>query len=180
MVTLDGYFAGTDGNIDWHNTDEEFNKFAEEQTPEFGTLIFGRKTYDLMVSYWPTDAGKRDDPVIAKIMNSIPKIVFSKTLKGDLWENTKVFEKITPENVIAWKEKEGSDGKPAAIFGSGEIVRQFADLDLIDEYRLLINPIILGDGKSLFEGVKEKINLKLTDTREFKNGNILLTYEPAR
>jgi dihydrofolate reductase len=175
MVTLDGFFAGKDGDISWHNTDEEFGKFANEQTGEFGTLIFGRTTYDLMASYWPIDEGIKDDPIVANLMNKTPKIVFSKTLKDASWENTKVFDRITPEKVTEWKQKEG---KPAAIFGSGTIVQQFANLDLINEYRLLINPIILGEGKLLFDKVK-KTNLKLIKTREFKNGNILLYYKPA-
>lgn len=173
MISVDGYYAGPNDDISWHNTDEEFNKFAIEHTGEFGTLIFGHRTYDLMNSYWPTKEAEHDDPMVAKIMNEAPKIVFSKTLKKPTWENTKVFNKITPENVLAWKEK---DGKPGAIFGSGQIVQQFANLDLIDEYRLMINPIILGGGKLMFENAK-KTNLKLLRTREFKNGNILLTYQ---
>ena len=172
MISIDGYFAGPGGDISWHNTDEEFGKFAQEQTGEFGTLIFGRTTYDMMVSYWSSEQGQKDDPIVARLMNDTPKIVFSKTLKNPSWENTKVFDNIAAENVIKWKE---SEGKPAAIFGSGEIVTQFANLGLIDEFRLMVNPVILGEGKKLFAGVK-KSKLKLLKTRKFINGNILLNY----
>ena len=90
LISLDGYFEGPDRNIDWHNVDEEFNEFAIQQTGEFGALLFGRVTYDLMASYWPTDAAKRDDPAVAGVMNHLPKVVFSNTLKKAEWENTKL------------------------------------------------------------------------------------------
>lgn len=176
MVTVDGYFAGPNGEIDWHNTDEEFGKFADEQTKTFGGIIMGRTTYDLMAGYWPTDEGQKDSPIVADIMCNVWKLVFSKKLgkvedKGR-WKNVNVFNKINKEEVLKWKQYEGAD---LAIFGSGTIVRQFADLGLIDEYRLMVAPIILGRGKLLFEGVKKE-KLKLKDTRKFGNGNILLTY----
>ncbi len=181
MISVDGYYAGPDGNIDWHMVDDEFNEFAIEHTAEFGTLIFGATTYKIFEEFWPKalvdPATSEDDRKVAQIIENTKKIVFSKTIKDPTWKNTKVFEKITPENVIAWKEKEDGDGKNAAIFGSGEIVQQFANLGLIDEYRLMVNPIILGEGKPLFKDVKET-RLNLLKTREFKNGNILLYYSP--
>ncbi len=181
MISADGYFAGIDGDISWHMVDDEFNKFAIEHTQEFGTIIFGHTTYKIFEEYWPKALKDpktgADDRKIAQIIEDVQKIVFSKKRKEVTWNNSKVFNKITPENVIAWKEKKGSDGKPAAIFGSGQIVAQFTDLGLIDEYRLMINPVILGAGKSMFAGVKKQ-NLKLIKTREFKNGNILAYYQP--
>ena len=114
-------------------------------------------------------------------MNSIPKIVFSKTLKevkdGLLWKNVKVLPEIKTEEIIKMKEHEGGD---IAIFGSGTIVQQFTNLGLIDEYRLIVNPLILGSGKPLFKNIKNKLNLKLLNTRTFKNGNVLLCYEPTK
>ena len=98
LISLDGFFAGPKGEIDWHNTDAEFGKFADEQTQEFKTLIFGRVTYELMKSYWPTPQAIKDDPIVAKVLNTAPKIVFSKTLKKVTeepnWKNISLLKKI--------------------------------------------------------------------------------------
>ena len=181
LVTLDGLFAGPSGEIDWHNYDDEMGTHSVEQLKSIGALIFGQTTYELMASYWPTPDGVKSEPVVAGIMNNIPKIVFSETLKevedGPLWKNVTVFHEIKPEEIIKMKEQEGGD---IAIFGSGTIVQQFTNLGLIDEYRLIVNPLILGNGKPLFKDIKNKLNLKLLNTRVFKNGNVLLCYKPAR
>jgi dihydrofolate reductase len=170
MVSVDGFFAGDDGDISWHNTDEEFNEFAIEQLEEAGGIIFGRVTYDMMASYWPTPGPVKDDPIVANKMNSLPKIVFSRSLEKADWNNTKLLHEIDVEEIK--KLKQESD-KNLYIFGSGTIAQEFTKLGLIDEYRLLVNPIALGSGKSLF---KDKLKLKLFKTREFKNGNVLLCY----
>ncbi len=178
MVSLDGYFAGPNGDISWHNVDHEFNDFAIKQTPSFGALIFGRKTYELMASYWPTKEAIKNDPVVAGIMSAIPKIVFSRSLKHiietKVWNNIRLFKEIKPDEIKKLKNQSGRD---MAIFGSGEIVQQFVNLGLIDEFRLMINPIILGKGKLLFANLKNKLNLQLVKTRTFKNGNVLLYYK---
>jgi dihydrofolate reductase len=179
LVTVDGLFAGPNGEIDWHNYDDEMGTHSLEQLKSLGALIFGKTTYELMASYWPTPDGVKGEPVVAGIMNSIPKIVFSKTLQevkdGPLWKNVKVFHEIKPEEIIKMKEQEGGD---IAIFGSGTIVQQLTNLGLIDEYRLIVNPLILGNGKPLFKDIKNKLNLKLLKTKAFKNGNVLLCYQP--
>jgi len=194
LVTLDGYFAGVDGNIDWHNADDdEFNKFAIEQTSEFGGIIFGHTTYKIFEDYWPQalkdPKTSPDDRKLAQIIDDVWKIVYSKSMKETTWKNSQLYHDIDAAEVKKWKEY---DGKPAStrggepkrggdmvIFGSGTIVQQFANLGLIDEYRLLVNPVILGKGKSMFENVK-KADLKLLKTREFKNGNVLLYYVPKK
>jgi dihydrofolate reductase len=177
LVTLDGFFAGVDGNIDWHNVDDEFNKFAIKQTSEFGTILFGRTTYELFESYWPKalidPKTSKDDLKIAKIIDEVEKIVFSKNLKEVTWKNSKLFRKIDIEEVRKLKRQKGKD---MAIFGSGTIVQQFTNLGLIDEYRLMVNPVILGKGKPLFKDLRDMQSLKLLKTRTFKNGNILLFY----
>ena len=179
LITVDGFFAGPNGEIDWHNYDDEMGAHSAEQMKSLGALVFGKTTYELMASYWPTPDGVKSEPVVAGIMNNIPKIVFSKTLQEvkdcPLWKNVKVFHEIKPEEIIKMKEQEGGD---IAIFGSGTIVQQFTNLGLIDEYRLIVNPLILGNGKLLFKDIK-KINLKLLETRTFRNGNVLLTYRPV-
>jgi dihydrofolate reductase len=172
MVSLDGFFAGVDGNINWHNVDKEFNEFAIKQTAEFGTLIFGRKTYDLMAGYWPSEETIKNDPIVAGLMNNTPKIIFSRNLQKAEWSNTELVKEIKADEI---KKLKTSAQKDLAIFGSGQIVREFTRLGLIDEYRLMVNPVILGSGKPLFT---DPLKLKLLKSREFKNGNILLTYEP--
>jgi len=181
LVTVDGFFAGPKGEIDWHNYDDEMGTYSLEQMKSLSALIFGRTTYEMMASYWPTPDGVKSEPVVAGIMNSIPKTVFSETLKevkdGQLWKNVRIFHEIEPEEIIKMKEQEGGD---IAIFGSGTIVQQFTNLGLIDEYRLVVNPLILGNGKPLFKDIKNKPKLKLVNTRVFRNGNVLLCYEPEK
>ena len=177
LISLDGYFEGPNRDIDWHHVDEEFNEFAIQQTGEFGALLFGRVTYELMVSYWPTEAAKRDNPEIAGLMNSLPKIVFSNTLEKVEWENTTLVKDNFVEEVSKIKEQPGKD---IAIFGSSDLAVTFIDLGLIDEFRIMVNPVVLGGGKPILQGMKSKLELKLIKVKEFKSGNVLLYYEPRK
>lgn len=178
MISVDGFFAGPRGEIDWHNVDEEFNQFAIKQTKSFGTLLFGRVTYELMASYWPTPDALKDDPQVAQIMNSIDKVVFSKTLttvtETPTWKNVTLLKEIVPEQIKKLKQEQSGD---IAIFGSGTIVQQLTNLGLIDEYWLMVNPVVLGAGKSLFKALKEPLNLALRTTKKFQSGNVLLYYQ---
>ena len=179
LVTVDGYFAGPNGEIEWHNYDNEMKAYSLKQMKSLSALIFGQTTYELMAGYWPTSDGIKSEPVVAQIMNNIPKIVFSEMLEevadGAVWKNVNVYHEIKSEEIIKMKKQEGGD---IAIFGSGTIVQQFTNLGLIDEDRLVVNPLILGNGKSLFKEIKNQLNLRLISTKVFKNGNILLCYEP--
>jgi dihydrofolate reductase len=175
MVTVDGMFAGPDGDIGWHNVDEEFNDFAIEQLDSVDTLLFGRVTYELMASYWPTDLALGDDPDVARRMNALEKVVFSRTLGAVEWENSRLVKDDLTGEVARLKEKPGKD---MVIFGSGTIVTELAQAGLIDEYRLFINPVALGTGTALFAGLPEALRLKLVDTRVFNSGNVLLRYTP--
>jgi len=181
LITVDGFFAGPSGEIDWHNYDDEISQYSAEQMKSLGSLIFGKITYEMMADYWPSPEGIKSEPVVAGIMNSIPKLVFSKALKvvedGPIWKNVTVFDEIKREEIIKLKAQKGGD---IAIFGSGTIVQQFTKLGLIDEYRLLVNPVILGSGKPLFKNAKERLKLKLLCTRMFANGNVLLRYQPEK
>ncbi len=178
MVSVDGFFAGVDGNIDWHNVDDEFNKFAIEQLKEFQTILFGRTTYQMFESFWPAalkdPKTSEDDRKVAQNINDLEKIVFSSTLKKVTWNNSKILESIDSEKIKKLKQESRKD---MVIFGSGTIVQAMANLNLIDEYRLMINPIILGQGKPMFKDMKDIVNLKLISTRTFKNGNVLLCYQ---
>ena len=175
LVTVDGYFAGSNGEIDWHLVDKEFNEYAAEMLNSVDTLLFGKTTYDLMAGFWPTKNAIAEPSVIAEAMNSLPKIVFSKTLSHADWNNTKVIKEIDPEEIKKMKQQPGKD---MVILGSGTIVDQFTNLGLIDEYRLIVNPVILGKGKPLFKDIDHKIKLKLLKTKTFSSGNVLLYYQP--
>jgi dihydrofolate reductase len=178
-VTLDGYFAGKNGDIGWAHRDQkdaEWDEFVAENASAGGRLLLGRVTYELMASYWPSPAAAQNAPVMAEQMNSLPKTVFSRTLDRALWSNTKLVKGGLAEEVRAMKRRPGED---IAILGSGSIVRQLVQEGLIDEYQIVVNPIVLGAGRTMFEGLKEKLPLKRTRQRAFGNGNVLLCYEPT-
>jgi len=182
-VTVDGFFAGPHGEIDWFKVikkDDEWDKYTHQQSKSGSTLIFGHTTYEMMKSYWPTPDAIKNDPGMARVVNNSQKIVFSKRLQNvedkPNWKNIKLFHEIELEEIIKLKEQEGED---FTILGSGTIVQQFANLGLIDEYQLVMVPVILGAGKLLFKDVK-KMNLKLLEARVFKNGIVLLRYQPIR
>ena len=174
MITLDGFFEGPNQDISWHNVDEEFNEFAIDQLHTIGAILFGRVTYEGMASYWPTEAGIADDPVVAGLMNSVPKIVFSKTLTEANWSHTTLLKDDLAQEVSQLKQQSGKD---LFVFGSGNLVANLTRLGLIDEYRLIVNPVVLGQGTPMFQP-GERLNLKLVKTRVFKSGNVLLSYEP--
>ena len=177
LVTLDGYFAGPAGDISWHNVDAEFQELAEAASNSGATLLFGRVTYELMARYWPAPEGIKDDPVVARGMNDAEKVVFSRTLDKVDWANTRLVKGDMMAEVR--RLKEGS-GKDLTVLGSGSLVAQLAQARLIDEYQILLNPVILGQGKTMFEGVKDRFSLRLAKTRTFGNGNVLLIYELPR
>lgn len=175
MTTLDGYIAGPNDEIDWHQVDEEFNEFAVEQLKSMGVLLFGRMTYEGMASYWPTPAASTDDPAVAGMMNTLPKIVFSRTLEKAEWQNTRLIKDNIAEEITKLKAQPGQD---LIILGSSHLTASFINLGLLDELRIMVNPVILGDGKSLFDGVTEHLKLRLLKTRVFGNGNVLHYYQP--
>ena len=177
LVTLDGFFEGSNGEIDWHNVDEEFNEFAVHQVSTADGLIFGRVTYELMASYWPTPAAQAADPIVAEKMNTMPKIVFSRTLNTVEWNNTRLVKGDAAEEISKIKQQPGRD---LLIFGSADLASNLTNLGLIDEYRIMVNPVVLGKGKPLFKDIKGKLNLRLLRTRNFSNGNVLLYYEPVK
>ena len=178
-VTVDGFFAGPSGEIDWFKvikTDDEWDKYTHGQAKSGrGTLMFGHTTYEMMKSYWPTPDAIKNDPGMAEVVNSNPKIVYSKTLQsveeGPNWKNIRILNEIRKEDILKLKEKE-----EITIMGSGTIVQQLANLGLIDEYSLVVVPIILGAGKPLFKDVK-MTSMKLLEARSFKNGIVLLHYQ---
>lgn len=176
FVTLNGYYKGPNEDIGWHRHGQEEGEYAEQGAKSESILLFGRITYQMMASYWPTPQAKKDIPGVAEGMNRSEKIVFSRTLKKAEWENTKLFKDDLVEEVK--KLKRGKND--ITILGSGSIVAQLADAGLIDTYQIMVDPVALGDGTPLFKGMKKKLDLKLTSSRVFKSGVVLLIYEPMK
>lgn len=177
MLTLDGFFEGPNREIDWHIMDEEMNNFAIDFLNNVDTLLFGRVTYQLMADYWPSPSAASDDPIVADKMNNLSKIVFSKTLEKVAWKNTKLVRNNIVEEILKLKPQPGKD---MAIFGSSDLAVTLIQRGLIDEYRIIVNPVVIGNGKTLFKGIKDRFNLKLLKTKTFRSGNVLLYYEPIK
>ncbi|MGE5225107.1 MAG: dihydrofolate reductase family protein [Omnitrophica WOR_2 bacterium] len=174
MVTLDGFIAGPDGDIGWHNVGEEFNEYAIKQLDEAGGLLFGRVTYDLMTTYWPTQEAIRNDPEVANRMNQLPKVVFSRKMEKAGWQNTRLVKVNPADEVKKLKQQPGQD---LFLFGSANLAAPLIQNDLIDEFRLMVNPVVLGSGIPEFQ---QPLQLKLLRTRPFQNGNVLLVYGLTR
>lgn len=175
MMSIDGFFEGKNKELNWHNVDEEFNEFAIDQLNSADNLIFGRKTYELMAEYWPSKQAISNDPTIAEKMNAIKKNVFSKTLDKAIWQNTKLFRNDITK--IVSKIKKDSE-KDVLILGSANLSKTLIKNELIDLYRIMVNPIILGNGNLLFSNSKNRIGLELTKVKSFRSGNVLMEYRP--
>jgi dihydrofolate reductase len=176
-VSLDGFFTDAKGDMSWaHKQDEEWNAFASANASGNGELLFGRVTYDLMAAFWPTPQAAKMLPKVAAGMNAMRKTVFSRTLDTVAWQNTVLLKGDLVTEVRRLKQQPGPD---IVILGSGSIVSQLTQARLIDEYQLVLNPIVVGRGRSLFETVVDTLNLTLTKTQSFRNGNVVLWYEMA-
>jgi len=174
-VTLDGYFTDASGDMSWaHKQDPEWNEFTMGNAESGGELLFGRVTYDMMKSFWPTPAAAQIAPVVADRMNNLPKAVFSRTMDEPTWNNTRLIKDDIAASVRRMKDESGDQ---MVIMGSGSIVAQLAAENLIDEYQIVLNPMALGVGRTMFDGIKAKLNLRLMSTRAFSDGNVLLCYE---
>lgn len=177
LMSLDGFMAGPNGEIDWFVVDKEFDAYARELFAGVDTLLFGRVTYELMAGYWPTPAAAAEDPFITERMNGLPKVVFSRTLTRTEWAHTRLVRTDPAAEVSRLKGEPGGD---LMIFGSGTLVTALAPRGLIDEYRIVVNPVVLGRGKPLFNGIEAKIPLELLRTRTLGCGDVILFYVPAK
>jgi len=178
-ITLDGYFVGDNGDSSWahkNNEDPEYAKWQAGNAKGKSVFLFGRITYQLMASYWPTPLAKQQNPEIAEAMNISPKIVFSKTLDKVDWSNTTLHKGGLVTEIRKLKSASGPD---ILIFGSGHLISQLAKEKLIDEYMMVISPVVLGKGRTMFDGMQHPQDLKLINTRVFKNGKVLLHYLAA-
>jgi len=174
-MTLDGYIAGEGSDISWHMVDDEFQELANAASNSGNTLLFERITYELMAGFWPTAEAITADPVVAAGMNKAEKIAFSRTLNKAEWNNTRLVKDDMIGEVKRLKEPAGKD---LTVLGSGNIVSQLAQEGLIDEYSVLLNPVVIGTENGV-RRPEEMLALKLIETRRFRNGNVLLRYEPA-
>jgi dihydrofolate reductase len=175
FITLNGFFKGPNEDISWHKHGDEESAFAAEGSKSGSALLFGRVTFQMMEGYWPTPMAKQNSPDVAEGMNASEKIVFSKTLKSTNWKNSRIVRDNPADEVKRLKKEKGSD---LTVLGSGSIVTQLAENNLIDTYMLMVDPVVLGEGTPIFHGIKRHPELKLMDTRKFKSGVVLLTYQP--
>ncbi|HEX6674441.1 MAG TPA: dihydrofolate reductase family protein [Actinomycetes bacterium] len=176
VASLDGYYVGPNQEFDWPVVDREFDEFSQRQLEEVDTLLFGRVTYEMMASYWPTPEGREGDPKTAAAMNDLPKLVASRTLDRVEWENSTLVRGDVAEELARLKQQPGKD---IAIFGSFDLTVSLLRAGLVDELRIMVSPLLLGDGLSLFRTAPGRTSLELLDVRRFDSGNVLLTYEPA-
>ena len=176
-IAINGFFSDADNSVQWAHEggdDPEFAAFSASNAGRGGVLIFGRITYDLMASFWTSEAARKAMPEVAKGMGASQKLVFSRTLKKSDWENTRIVNTDPVEEV---RKLKAQDGPGMAILGSGSIAAQLAAANLIDDYQFVVSPVVLPAGRTLFEGAGRK--LKLIESRTFKNGKVYLRYEPG-
>jgi dihydrofolate reductase len=179
-ISIDGYFTDAHGEMSWaHNTrpDAEWQAYIASNASGDGELVFGRKTYEMMASFWQTPAAMEQMPTVAEGMNRSKKVVFSRTLTKPNWNNTRLF---ADDLAGAVRKLKGESGGGLCILGSGEIVAQLAEAGLIDEFHNAVTPNVLGAGRTQFEGVTRRIEMDLVSSRPFVNGNVLTIYKPRK
>lgn len=172
LMTLDGFVEGPERDISWHNDvwGEELEKLSIAQLHEAGGLLFGRITYELMAGYWSSASGE-----IADFMNTAPKYVFSRTLKQADWNNTQLFGADVATTVARLKR---ASAKDIFLFGSADLAASLIPDGLIDEFRIAINPVILGRGAPLFKP-GHRVKLRLLDVKAMSTGVVIHRYMPA-
>src|SRR5579862_4593146 len=178
-ISLDGYFTGAGGDFSWAKDgmdDAEFGAFVAGNASGEGELVFGRITYEMMASFWPTPAAKAAMPEVAEGMNRSRKVVFSRRFAKVDWQNTRLMQ---GELVAEVRKLKLESGPAMAILGSGSIAAQLAAAGLIDEYQFVVNPVVLGAGRTMFEGLGKPLPMRLTESRAFKNGKLFLRYVPV-
>jgi dihydrofolate reductase len=176
-VSLDGFTTGPNGELEWAILDEELNPYVDSLFRNVDTALYGRVTYQLMESYWPTmlmdpNATPRELEH-ARWVDNVSKIVFSRTLSHVEWKNTRQVKDQIAQEIEALKHERGLD---LMIFGSPGLTHTFMHLDLIDEYRIFLNPIVLGGGIPLFQGISDWTKLKLVEAKTFQAGVVGLHY----
>ena len=172
LMSLDGFFEGPKKELDWCVVDEEFLAYSREMLGSVDGILFGRATYEHMAGYWPS--APKDE--IAEKMNGLPKIVFSRTLAKAEWNNSRLIKNNVAQEVAKLKQHPGKD---LVILGSATLASFLLQEGLIDEYRVILNPVLLGGGNPLFKGIKQRLRLNLQKTKLFGSGVIVLYYQKA-
>ena len=171
MMSLDGFMEGPNRELDWHVAGEEFAAYLVQMEKEIDAIVFGRVTYQMMASFWPTATEPE-----APMMNDLPKLVFSRTLREVSWKNSRLARGDVTEEIEKLKRQPGKD---ISVFGSSDLAATLLRLRLVDEIRIFVCPVVLGRGNPLFKDVKERFSLQLLEARTFKSGNVLVTYRPG-
>ena len=190
-VSADGYFADASGGLGWTVPEPELDRGAADNLADGGTILFGRRTYEMFESFWPmvaaADGPDAPDPhppgrfspelrAMARWIDQATKLVFSRTRTAAPWTNSRILGEFDPAKVEAIK---GEPGSNIMIFGSGSIVSQLTEHELIDEYHLVVGPVLLGGGKTLVSGVPASLRLELIEAKPYPNGNVMLRYRRA-
>jgi dihydrofolate reductase len=182
-ASLDGFVEGPNGAMDigWISYDGDLEKYAKEILSTADTVIWGRGTYQLMHGYWPSvpsnPSASQHERNHAEWIDKTAKIVFSQTLDKVEWNNSRLVKEDVEEEIKNLKQQPGKD---MVILGSPRIAHHLMQLDLIDEYKITVSPVLIGSGLPLFQGLKEKVNLKLIENKTFDSGAIGLVYQSVR
>ena len=189
QVSADGFFSDADGGLDWVVADPEIHARAVEGMPGTDTILFGRRTYEQFASFWPGALENLNAPgphgeskqapafaAMARWLNDTKKLVFSKSLRKASWNNSEILREIEPKQLSKLKQ---APGKDLLIFGSGSLVAQLSQHGLIDEYRFVVCPLLLGEGVTLLGDLSKRVSLKLLEAKAFPTGNVMLTYQRA-
>jgi dihydrofolate reductase len=179
-VTLDGFIAGPNNDMSWVRVDEAMGTYENDLVSAADTLLLGRVTYQSFAGAWPhvpdNPAASEGEKEYARKLNRMRKIVFSRTLDTAEWNNSTLLHGISPDDIVAVKQE---SGKNIVIYGSASVVQALMELGLIDEYQLLVHPIVLGSGKRLFKDGSKTTALRLVEAKTFSSGVVLLSYQPA-
>lgn len=179
-VSLDGFISGPNDDMSWVRVEDAMGKYEDDTVSAADTLLLGRVTYQSFAGAWPyvldNPAASEGEKIYARKLNSMRKVVFSHTLETVEWHNSTLRREISPDDIVALKQERGEN---IVIYGSASIIQALAARRLIDEYELLVHPIVLGGGKRLFREGSDRTDLRLVGTKTFDSGVVLLTYQPA-
>jgi dihydrofolate reductase len=179
QVSLDGFVGGPNGELDWmeSNWDQDLNNHVAKLTEPVDTILLGRKLAEGFIPYWSAAALNPENPErdAGKIMTSTPKIVFSKTMQDSPWPNTVIAKRNITDEVNHLKKQKGGD---IIVYGGANLVSNLVKLNLIDEYHLLINPVAIGNGLTIFRTLENRLALKLVNSKSFPCGIVVLHYQP--
>ena len=183
VMSLDGFVSGPNGELDWFVyagfvKGTEFGEYARTVISSVDSILLGRLTYEEFSSYWPT--AKNDDPVITERINNLPKFVFSRSLKQVAWGDWGTARLVKEDAAVAVRKMKQEPGRDMVIYGSATLVSALMKAELIDEYQLVVHPVVLGKGRPEFKDLTQRYPLSLIDVKQFKSGAVKLVYQPLK